>query len=247
MADYWNITAVETLDDTNYLWREKIEEILRVKKLWKKVIEVKPPAKPQEDEENYDTKYKAWNEWDDDNYAARTIILNTMTKAQLLSQERCADKLWYLIKNNMAAEIEQLRARSLSELSNLRMKKEAIVDTYINRAKDLKNQCVQLDKPIEEYELRIYVLKGLKSEFDQNVRVLECQRDVTINDIRYTLKQEELRKEKRREDKTVKANENVREVREISKSEIYSYNCGKKSHVADECYSRKKCFNCQGV
>jgi len=71
MAEQWNLTSVEPLDDTNYfLWSKKIEGILRAKKLWKKVINVKPPEKPEEGVEDYNGKFKQWNEWDDDNYAA---------------------------------------------------------------------------------------------------------------------------------------------------------------------------------
>ncbi|CAK9809372.1 Retrovirus-related Pol polyprotein from transposon TNT 1-94 [Anthophora plagiata] len=165
MADSWNISAVEPLDDSNYfLWREKVEGILRSKKLWKKVMNVKPLEKPEEGVDNYDNKYKIWNEWDDDNYAARTVMLNTMTKAQLLrySNERNADKLWLLIKNNMAAETEQLKARALNELSNLHMKQEESVDEFINRAEALMNQCTQLGKQIEEFELRMYILRGVR-------------------------------------------------------------------------------------
>lgn len=48
-------------------------------------------------------------------------MINTMSKAQLLkySREKSADKLWSLIKHDMANETEQLRARSLSELSTI--------------------------------------------------------------------------------------------------------------------------------
>lgn len=137
MAENWNLASVEPLDDTNYfLWSEKIEGILRAKKLWKKVINIKPPEEPEEGVQNYDVKFKHWNEWDDNNYAARTVMINTMSKAQLLkySHEKSADKLWRLIKNNMAAETEKLKARSLSELSNLRMKRDESIDAYINRA-----------------------------------------------------------------------------------------------------------------
>lgn len=63
---------------------------------------------------------------------------------------------WRLIENNMAAETEQLKARSLSELSNLRMNKGKNINTYVNRAEALRNQCVQLGKNIENYELRMY-------------------------------------------------------------------------------------------
>jgi len=42
----------------------------------------------------------------------------------------------------MAAETEQLKARSLSELSNLWMKKDESIDAYMNRAEALRNQCV---------------------------------------------------------------------------------------------------------
>jgi len=83
----------------------------------------------------------------------------------------------------MAAETEQLKARSLSKLTNLQMKKDESVDTYVNRADALKNQCVQLGRNIEDYKLKMYVIRGLRSEFDQNVRVLETQREITVNDI----------------------------------------------------------------
>lgn len=53
-------------------------------------------------------------------------------------------------------------------------------------------------------------------------------------------------KEKKNEEKTSRNYENVKKVREKSKSETYCYNCGKKGHISDECYSKQKCFNCQG-
>lgn len=82
MAENWNLTSVEPLDDTNYfLWSEKIEGILRAKKLWKRVIDIKPPEEPEEGTPNYDIKFRLWNEWDDNNYAARTVMINTMSKA----------------------------------------------------------------------------------------------------------------------------------------------------------------------
>ena len=248
MAENWNLSCVEPLDDTNYfLWSEKIEGILRAKKLWKKVMNVKPTDKPEEDDERYAEKFKLWNEWDDDNYAARTVMINTMSKAQLLkySHEKDANKLWNLIKNNMAAETEQLKARSLSELTNLKMNKDESVDAYVNRAEALRNQCGQLGKNIEDYELRMYIIRGLKSEFDQNVRVFETQRELTINDIRYALKQEEIRRDKHKDEKTSKE-EYVRKARDKSRNNYTCYNCGMSGHKSSECRNRKKCFNCQG-
>lgn len=247
MADNWNLAGVEPLNNTNYfLWREKIEGILRSKKLWKKIIGVKPPETPLEGDENYERKLRAWNDWDDDNYTARTIMLNTMTEAQLLkySHERNAEKLWNLIKLNMAAETEQLKTRSLSELTNLKMKKDENVDDYVNRAEGLKNKCQQLGKNIEEYELKMFILRGLRTEFESNVRILESQANVTINDIRYALKQEEMRKERGREDR---GNENVRKVREGTRNDINCFKCGKRGHYADKCRARQRCFNCNGT
>lgn len=249
MTDGWNLTAVEPLDDKNYfLWKEKIEGILRAKKLWKKVIDVKEPRKPEEEEEGYAEKFTIWNTWDNDNHAARAIMINTMTKAQLLrySNERNADKLWNKIKNNMAAESEQTKARSLSELTSLKMKRDENVDGFINRAEALRNQCTQLGKFIEDYELKMYILKDLRVEFDQNVRILENQRDVTINDIRYALKQEESRQENRKGERMPRDQENIRKAREKSKSEVICYNCGKRGHMSSECFAKQKCYNCQG-
>ncbi|XP_078051960.1 uncharacterized protein LOC144478112, partial [Augochlora pura] len=230
----WNLTTVEPLDDQNYfLWSEKVEGILRAKKLWKKVINVKPVEKPVEGVENYEAKYKIWNQWDDDNYAARAVMINTMSSSQLLkyTREKSADKLWSLIKYNMAAGTEQLKTKFLSDLSNLRMNKDESVDAYINRAEALRNQCIQLGKNIEEYEVKMYILNGLRSEFDQNVRVMDSQRELTINDIRYALKQEESRKTKRLEERTSK-NEYVRRAKDNSKFDVTCYNCGMKGHVS---------------
>ena len=62
MADAWNIASAEPLDDSNYfMWKEKIEGILRSKRLWKKVIGVKPKEKPIVGEANYYIEEKLKN------------------------------------------------------------------------------------------------------------------------------------------------------------------------------------------
>ena len=53
----------------------------------------------------------------------------------------------------MAAETEELKARSLNKLSNIMMAKDETVDGFINRVKALKNQCMQLRRDKED-ELR---------------------------------------------------------------------------------------------
>jgi len=122
MADGWTLASIEPLDDSNYfLWKEKIEGVLRAKKLWKKIIGIKPPEKPKEGETQFEEKFKKWNDWDDDNYAVRAIMVNSMSKTHLLkySHEQNADRLWNLIKENMATESEEMKIKSLSEMTNL--------------------------------------------------------------------------------------------------------------------------------
>ena len=72
---------------------------------------VKPPEKPLTGGAEYERKFQIWNDWDDENYTARTIMLNTMTEAQLLkySHERNAEKLWNAIKYDMAAQTETVK------------------------------------------------------------------------------------------------------------------------------------------
>jgi len=41
-------------------------------------------SRKSEGAKKYNKKLKQWNEWDDNNYAARTVLINTMSKAQLL-------------------------------------------------------------------------------------------------------------------------------------------------------------------
>jgi len=47
------------------------------------------------------------------------------------------------------------------------MIKNKNVDDFLNRTEALKNQYVQLGKPIEDFELRMYMLRDLRQEFDQ--------------------------------------------------------------------------------
>lgn len=42
---------------------------------------IKPPEEPSEEEEGYEQKFREWDQWDDNNHAARTIMINTMSKA----------------------------------------------------------------------------------------------------------------------------------------------------------------------
>lgn len=139
----------------------------------------------------------------------------------------------------MAAETEQLKTKSLSELSNLKMKKDETIDEYMNGAKALRNQCMQLRRIVENYELRIYIIAGLRPEFDQNVRVLETQRELTI---KMCLK---AGKTRRKEEKTSR-DEHVKSAREKPKNDITCYNCGMRGHRLSECRNNKKCFNGQG-
>lgn len=153
-----------------------------------------------------------------------------MSEAQLLkyNHEKSAGKLWTLIKLDMATGTEELKARILNELTNLKMARNETIDAFMNRAEALKNQCFekQLGKEIEEFELKMYISRGLRPEFDPNVR--ETQRNLSVNlsvkDIR--LKQEIQRRERRKEDKLSRDRESVRKVKEGQKGDIYCYNCG---------------------
>lgn len=144
----------------------------------------------------------------------------------------------------MAAETEKLKASVLNELIDLKMGRHETVDAFINRAEALRNQCKQLGKDIEEFELKMYILRGLRPEFDSNVRVFEMQRNISVFDIRFALKQEIQRRERRKKERQSRDRESVRKV-EGQKGNIYCYNCGTKGHMAAECNRNKRCFNCQ--
>ncbi|XP_017760138.1 PREDICTED: uncharacterized protein LOC108550788 [Eufriesea mexicana] len=170
-----------------------------------------------------------------------------MNEAQVLkySGEKNANNLWKLIKKNMAAETEELKARTLNELTYLKMKRDENVDSYINRAEALKNQSQQLGKYIENFEIKMYILRGLRQEFDNNVKILETRRDLEINDIRFALKQEESRREKRKDVSGYREHERVRNARDTVKNDLRCHNCGMEGHTANECYREKRCYNCQ--
>ncbi|XP_076620028.1 uncharacterized protein LOC143341186 [Colletes latitarsis] len=91
----------------------------------------------------------------------------------------------------------------------------------------------------------MYILRGLRIEFDQNVRVLENQREVSMNDIRYALKQEEEGRERRKGERVQRDPEGIRKAKNKPKSEIHCFNCGKRGHMANECHGKLKCFTCQ--
>ena len=46
---------------------------------------------------------------------------------------------------------------------------------------------MQLGRDVEEYEIKMYILRGVRSEYDPNVRVLKSQRNISVNDIRLAL------------------------------------------------------------
>ncbi|XP_043527950.1 uncharacterized protein LOC122538172 isoform X2 [Frieseomelitta varia] len=76
----------------------------------------------------------------------------------------------------------RIETRSLYELSsNIKMAKDETIDAFINKAEALKNQCMQLGRDVEEYELKMYILRGIRSEYDPNVRVFESQRNISVN------------------------------------------------------------------
>lgn len=110
---------------------------------------------------------RAWNEWDDDNYTARTVLINTASKILKYSDEKNADKLWTKIKLNMAADSKVLKA--FNELTNLKIKKNETVNMFVNRAEALANHCIQLRKNIEEFECKMYNLIELRLVHEPNV------------------------------------------------------------------------------
>ena len=137
----------------------------------------------------------------------------------------------------MAAETEELKARSLNEHSNIKMAKDETVNDFINRAEALKNRCMQLGRDVQEYELKMYILRRVRSEYDPNVRVLESQRNISVNDIRFALKQEELRRIKRKEEKTSREYEAVRKVKERARTDGNCYNLPRFAGISWEAYS----------
>ncbi|XP_017762569.1 PREDICTED: uncharacterized protein LOC108552497 [Eufriesea mexicana] len=147
---------------------------------------------------------KNWDEWDDNNHAARLTI-----------------------KQGMAVDTKGLKARSLNELSIIKVLKEETVETFLNRTEALKNQCIQLGKKVEDYEFKMYVLRGLRPEYDPNVR-------------------EEIRRAKRKEEKTNKEYGTVRKVKEGNRTDSNCYNCVIKGHIAADSNRSEKCFNCEG-
>ncbi|KOX76706.1 hypothetical protein WN51_11061 [Melipona quadrifasciata] len=84
----------------------------------------------------------------------------------------------------------------------------------------------------------MYVSRGLRPEFDPNVRVLETQRNIPVC---VWSRNPEERKKKRR---LTRDRESVRKVKG-QKGDIYCYNCETKGHMAVECDRDKRCFNCQ--
>ncbi|OAD46907.1 hypothetical protein WN48_09715, partial [Eufriesea mexicana] len=77
-------------------------------------------------------------------------------------------------------------------------------------------------------------------EFYQNVRILENQKEAIMNEIRYALKLEEMRKEKRKEERAQKDREDVKRAKDKTKNDAICHNCGKRGHVTTECYECKE-------
>ena len=92
----------------------------------------------------------------------------------------------------------------------------------------------------------MYILRGLRPEYDSNIRILEIQKKISTNDIRFALKLEEHMIEmKKVEGRSFKDYELIRKVKERSRNDICCFKCGMKGHMAVKCSRNQRCFNCQ--
>lgn len=121
------------------------------------------------------------------------------------------------------------------------MEKDEIFDDFLNRTGALRNQCTQLGSDVEEYELKMYILRRLWTEYDPEVRVLESQRNISVNYIRFTLKQEEeVRTANRKQEKTSGAKyKAVRKVIKEAGTGGNCYNSGIEVHSTADCNRSK--------
>ncbi|UYV78766.1 hypothetical protein LAZ67_16002681 [Cordylochernes scorpioides] len=159
-------------------WRVRtvLGALLRGKKLFKCVISDPEPDIKDE---------VAWQIWSEKNDESFGIIVTT------LSDEQAGMKVWDELNKIYTGNLEDKIIDIGLELKNIKMKNNESINEYMARAKNIASQSSSLGHQISQRELVFHIVRGIHPRLEKIAVVLRTRRELTLDEIRQSLREEE--------------------------------------------------------
>ncbi|UYV82668.1 hypothetical protein LAZ67_22000457, partial [Cordylochernes scorpioides] len=232
-------TKIEPLTGTNYpIWALKVGALLRGKKLFKCVISDPEPDIKDE---------VAWQIWSEKNDEAFGIIVTTLSdeQARMFLDETKAKKVWDELKKIYTGNLEDKIIDIGLELKNIKMKNNESINEYMARAQNIASQSSSLGHQISQRELAFHIVRGIHPRLEKIAVVLRTRRELTLDEIRQSLREEENRINSKMNGSH--SDENEQAYRSKDRRNHYQQNrqkecfvCHKKGHLAKDCWFKNK-------
>ncbi|UYV76036.1 hypothetical protein LAZ67_13002273 [Cordylochernes scorpioides] len=233
------VAACIAVRGTNYpIWALKVESLLRGKKLFKCVISDPEPDIKDE---------VAWQIWSEKNDEAFGIIVTTLSDEQagMFLDETKAKKVWDELKKIYTGNLEVKIIDIGLELKNIKMKNNESINEYMARTKNIASQSSSLGHQISQRELAFHIVRGIHPRLEKIAVVLRTRRELTLDEIRQSLREEENRMNSKMNGSH--SDENEQAYRSKDRRNHYQQNrqkecfvCHKKGHLAKDCWFKNK-------
>ncbi|UYV80925.1 hypothetical protein LAZ67_19002198 [Cordylochernes scorpioides] len=159
--------------------------------------------------------------------------------------ETKAKKVWDELKKIYTGNLEDKIIDIGLELKNIKMKNNESINEYMARAKNIASQSSSLGHQISQRELAFHVVRGIHPRLEKIAVVLRTRRDLTLDEIRQSLREEENRMNSKMNGSH--SDENEQAYRSKDRRNHYQQNrqkecfvCHKKGHLAKDCWFKNK-------
>ncbi|UYV74280.1 hypothetical protein LAZ67_11002829 [Cordylochernes scorpioides] len=226
--------------DLSDWWKDcqsQVGALLRAKKLFKCLI-----SDPEPDIKD---KY-LWDTYDKKNDEAFGIIITTLSDQQagMFLDVTKAKKVWDDLKRIYTGNLEDKIIDVGLELKNIKMNHSESVDQYLTRAKNIGAKSSSLGHQISQRELTYHIVRGIHPKLEKMAIVLRSRRDITLEEIQQSLKEEENRLYYKMNEIPTEEQEQAyrsRNRRGYHPDKLKKcFICVKKGHVAKDCWFRNK-------
>ncbi|UYV75826.1 hypothetical protein LAZ67_13001452 [Cordylochernes scorpioides] len=175
------------------------------------------------------------------------IIVTTLSdeKAGMFLDETKAKKVWDELKKIYTGNLEDKIIDIGLELKNIKMKNNESINEYMARAKNIASQSSSLGHQISQRELAFHIVRGIHPRLEKIAVVLRTRRDLTLDEIRQSLREEENLMNSKMNGSH--SDENEQAYRSKDRRNHYQQNrqkecfvCHKKGHLAKDCWFKNK-------
>ncbi|UYV66039.1 hypothetical protein LAZ67_3006262 [Cordylochernes scorpioides] len=176
--------------------------------------------------------------------AVRVTTLSDEQAGMFLDETK-AKKVWDELKKIYTGNLEDKIIDIGLELKNIKMKNNESINEYMARAKNIASQSSSLGHQISQRELAFHVVRGIHPRLEKIAVVLRTRRELTLDEIRQSLREEANRMNSKMNGSH--SDENEQAYRSKDRRNHYQQNrqkecfvCHKKGHLAKDCWFKNK-------